>query len=348
MERSRRDVLKVAAAVTGITTAMASGLSNVLAAEEGPATRGSPPETTRKGDMIYRPLGKTGVTVSAIGLGGHHMGEPKDEQESIRIVRTAVDRGITFLDNSWDYHNGGSEIRMGKALRDGYRDKVFLMTKINGRDKKKAAEELNQCLQRLQTDHLDLIQHHAIEPHDDPEKIMGEDGAHAALLEAQKAGKVRFIGFTGHKDPAAHLKMIETAKKHGYHFDTVQMPLNVMDAHFRSFEKQVLPVLVKEQIGVLGMKSLGMGSILKSGKVNAIECIHYALNLPTNVVICGIDKIELIDQAFEAARTFKPMSEDQVAALLDRTRDAAAQGKFEPFKTSDHYHRSDDYKDWEG
>jgi predicted aldo/keto reductase-like oxidoreductase len=348
MDKSRRDVLKLAAAVAGVTGAMAGGAGLAFGAEPTAATRGSPPDTTRKGEMLYRKLGRTGETVSVVGIGGHHVGEPKDEQETIRIIRTAVDRGINFLDNSWDYHNGGSETRMGKALRDGYRDKVFLMTKINGRDKKKATEELNQCLSRLQTDHLDLIQHHAIEPHDDPNKILGSGGAHEALVEAQKAGKVRFIGFTGHKDPAAHLRMLGEGKKRGIRFDTVQMPLNVMDAHFRSFEKQVLPVLVKEEIGVLGMKSLGIGAILKSGVVKPIECIHYAMNLPTNVVICGIDKMEILEQAFTAAKTFKPMSEQQVEALLARTKDAAAEGKFEPFKIANHYHRSDDYKDWEG
>src|SRR5438477_619342 len=207
-----------------------------------------------KNEMPYRTLGRTGERISALGLGGYHIGVPKDEREGIRIIRTAIDRGLNFMDNCWDYHDGGSETRMGKALRDGYREKVFLMTKIDGRTKKAAAEQLDQSLKRLQTDVIDLLQHHEVLRLDDPDRIFAEGGAHEAMLEAKKAGKIRFIGFTGHKDPLVHLRMLEVAAKHGFRFDTVQVPLNVMDAHFRSFGKHVLPVLVKEGIGVLGMK----------------------------------------------------------------------------------------------
>src|SRR5215213_7157746 len=201
---------------------------------------------------------------------------------------------------------------MGRALQGGKRDKVFLMTKINGRTKQKAAEELDECLKRLQTDHLDLIQHHAIEPHDDPEKILsGAEGAHAALVEAQKAGKVRFIGFTGHKDPNVHLRFYQTAQKHAIRFDTVQMPLNVMDAHFKSFQQTMLPVLVRDEVGVLGMKPLGIGEILKSKTVKPIEALHYAMNLPTSVVITGIDSMQVLEQALTAAKTFTPLTAEQ-------------------------------------
>jgi predicted aldo/keto reductase-like oxidoreductase len=291
----------------------------------------------RSGDMIYRTLGSTGQRVSALGLGGFHMGSPIFESESIKIVRSAIDRGITFMDNCWDYHSGKSEERMGKALRDGYRDKVFLMTKIDGRSRAGAEKQLNESLARLQTDHLDLLQFHEIIRMNDPDRIFGPGGALEAVLAAKQAGKVRFIGFTGHKDPAIHLHMLDLAAKNNFKFDTVQMPLNVMDAHFRSFEHQVLPVLVEKHIGVLGMKSMGSGDILKSKAVTPIECLHYALNLPTSVVITGIDSMKILDQACGAAATFKPMSREEVAALLAKTADAAKDGEYEQFKTSEKY-----------
>ena len=294
-------------------------------------------DETRSNGMIYRTLGRTGEKVSAIGLGGAHIGNPALESESIKLIRSAIDQGITFMDNSWDYHQGKSEVRMGKALRDGYREKVFLMTKIDGRSRQGAESQINESLQRLQTDHLDLLQFHEIIRMDDPDRIFAAGGALEAVFEAKKAGKLRYIGFTGHKDPAIHLHMLELAAKHQFHFDTVQMPLNVMDAHFRSFEHQVLPVLLKEQIGVLGMKSMGSGDILKSKAVTPIECLHYALNLPTSVVINGIENMKLLDQAFEATRTFKPMSPDEVAALLAKTTQLANEGKYERFKTTAQY-----------
>jgi predicted aldo/keto reductase-like oxidoreductase len=298
--------------------------------------------------MPHRQLGRTGEKVSAIGLGGYHIGVPKDEQEGIRIIRTAIDRGITFMDNCWDYHKGNSEVRMGKALRDGYRQKVFLMTKIDGQTKSSAAQQIEESLQRLQTDRIDLMQFHEVIRMGDPDRIFAEGGGMEAALEAKKAGKIRFIGFTGHKDPQIHLRMLEVARTHKFHFDAVQMPLNVMDAHFRSFEHHVLPVLVKEGIGVLGMKSLGSGQILQSKTAGPIECLHYAMNLPTSTVITGIDRMELLDQALEAARTLKPMSKEEVAALLARTADAAAGGKFEPFKTTTNYDGTTHHPQWLG
>jgi predicted aldo/keto reductase-like oxidoreductase len=302
----------------------------------------------QKGEMIYRTLGKTGQKVSAIGLGGYHIGEPKEDEEGIRIIRSAVDRGITFLDNSWDYHDGNSEVRMGKALRDGYREKVFLMTKIDGRTKASAAKQIDESLHRLQTDHVDLMQFHEIIRIEDPDRIFAQGGAIEAMQEAKQAGKVRFVGFTGHKDPLIHLRMLEVATEHKFHFDAVQMPLNVMDAHFRSFEHKVLPVLVKEGIGVLGMKPLGSGVILQSNTVKPIECLHYAMNLPTSTVITGVDKLELLDQAFEAARTFKPLSKSDVAALLARTSEAAASGRYELFKTDTRFDATAHNPQWLG
>ncbi len=285
--------------------------------------------------MTYRTLGKTGERVSSIGLGGWHIGFSQvSEKQAIEIVRSAVDRGITFLDNAWDYNDGASEKRMGKALRDGYRAKVFLMTKIDGRTKKEAAKQIDESLQRLETDCIDLVQHHEVLRYEDPHRIFDEEGAMLAFTEAKQAGKIRYIGFTGHKDPMIHLHMLEVADQNGFQFDAVQLPINVMDHHYRSFAQLVVPELVKRGIGVLGMKALGNGIILKSGTVTAVECLHYALNQPTSVVITGFDSMAVLDQAFEAVRSFEPMSEAALNALLAKTADAGARGKFEKFKTS--------------
>ncbi|MBJ6801119.1 aldo/keto reductase [Geomonas propionica] len=285
--------------------------------------------------MIYRTLGNTGEKVSAIGVGGWHLGLPRvSEADSIRIVRAAIDRGITFMDNCWDYNEGASEVRMGKALRDGYRDKVFLMTKIDGRSRAEAARQLDQSLQRLQVETIDLVQHHEVLRFEDPHRIFDEEGAHQALLDARQAGKIRYLGFTGHKDPQIHLHMLRVAAAAGFRFDAVQMPLNVMDAHFRSFEQLVLPELVREGIGVLGMKSMANGILLKSGTVDPVECLHYALHLPTSVVITGIDSMEILDQACQAADSFRPFEPVELESLLSRTVEAARTGYYEPFKTT--------------
>ncbi len=299
--------------------------------------------------MVYRTLGSTGEKMSAIGIGGWHLGLKRvDEQMAIRIVRSAIDGGINFLDNSWDYNDGASEVRMGKALRDGYRKRAFVMTKIDGRSKKEAARQLNESLQRLQVDCIDLVQHHEIIRYEDPHRIFDDEGANAALTQARAAGKIRYIGFTGHKDPRVHLYMLEVADKHGFIFDAVQMPLNLMDAHYRSFAKAVVPELVSRNIGVLGMKSMANGILLKSHTVTPIECLHYALNLPTSVVITGIDSIEVLNQAFEAVRTFHPLSEQEIAALLSKTAEAAATGRFEPFKTSSIFDSTAQNPQWLG
>jgi uncharacterized protein len=288
----------------------------------------------RKNGIPYRTLGRTGERVSVIGLGGYHLGKQSDPEESIRIIRSGIDEGINFLDNCWDYNGGESEIRMGKALRGGYRQKAFLMTKIDGRTKTAAAAQLNESLRRLQTDRIDLLQFHEVIRDSDPDRVFAEGGGMEAVLEAKKAGKVRFIGFTGHKSPEIHLKMLATASHHGFKFDAVQMPLNVMDAHFNSFEKKVLPVLTDGGIAVLGMKSMGDHVILESKAVTPIECLHYSMNLPSSVVITGCDSMAILQQALQAARSFQPLNHSQVATLLAKTAKPAEAGKFELYKTS--------------
>jgi predicted aldo/keto reductase-like oxidoreductase len=297
----------------------------------------SPRSESRNG-IPYRTLGRSGEKVSLIGLGGYHLGSQADPQESIRIIRTGLDEGVNFLDNCWDYNGGESEIRMGNALRDGYRQKAFLMSKIDGRTKAAAASQINESLRRLQTDRIDLLQFHEVIRDTDPDRIFAEGGGMEAVLEAKKAGKIRFIGFTGHKSPDIHLKMLDTAAKHGFACDTVQMPLNVMDAHFNSFEKKVLPVLLKNNLGVLGMKPMGDHVILESKTATPVECLHYAMSLPTSVVITGCDSLPILQQALHAARSFQPMNSSQVAELLTRTAKAAEAGQFELYKTS---HRFD-------
>ncbi len=301
----------------------------------------------RSGDMIYRKLGKTGERVSAIGLGGYHIGVPASEEESTRLIRSAIDRGITFLDNCWDYMDGKCEVRMGNALRDGYRQKVFLMTKFDGRTRATTARQIDESLKRLQTDHIDLMQFHENIRLEDPDRFFN-DGPAEALLEARKAGKIRYIGFTGHKDPLVHLRMLEVAAKNNFHFDSAQMPLNILDAQFRSFAHQVVPRLVDQGVAVLAMKSMANGAIVSNKIATPIECLHYALNLPTSVVINGISDMKMLDQAFEAARTFKPLAPGDLSALLARTKEAALTGKYERFKTSSMYDGTAHNPQWMG
>ncbi|HTQ57983.1 MAG TPA: aldo/keto reductase [Bryobacteraceae bacterium] len=296
----------------------------------------------------YRTLGRTGERVSAIGLGGYHIGVPENESDGIRLIRTAVDEGINFLDNCWDYHDGKSEVWMGKALRDGYRQKVFLMTKFDGRTRQATAKQIDESLQRLQTDHLDLMQYHENIRMEDPDRFFAPDGPREALEAARKAGKIRYIGFTGHKDPAVHLRMLEVAAQHNFHFDTAQMPLNLLDAHFRSFAKLVVPKLAEQGIGVLGMKPMAFGNLPQKGLATGIECLHYAMNLPTSVVITGCDTMERLRQALEAARTFRPLGEAQLAALLAKTRAAALTGRLEPFKTTSQFDGTAQNPSWMG
>ena len=339
---NRREALEAMAALT--VTSVAGGTAGAQSPAASPATSARPVAK----DMIYRTLGRTGEKVSAIGLGGHHIGRPKDPAEGIRIVRSAIDRGITFMDNCWDYQDGEAERRMGQALRDGYRQRVFLMTKFDGRTKASTAKQIDESLQRLQTDVIDLMQYHENIRMEDPDRFFAADGPLEALREAKKAGKIRYIGFTGHKDPAVHVRMLDVADAHGFTFDSCQMPLNPMDAHFRSFEKQVVPRLVTKGTAVLGMKSMGDGLLLKSGTVTPVECLTYALSLPTSVVITGCESIERLDQAVEVARTFKPLTPAQVAAILAKTRQAAMTGQFELFKTSPRFDGTARNPQWMG
>ncbi len=328
----RREFIKSAAlAGAAVTTSSSLGAAPAQAAPKAAVTRPMSPE------MQYRELGRTGEKVSAIGLGGYHIGKQADASESVKLIRSAIDRGITFMDNCWDYNDGISEVRMGQALRDGYRDKVFLMTKIDGRTKVAYNAQLEQSLGRLRTDVIDLVQFHEVIRMEDPDRIFASGGALEAAVAARQAGKIRYIGFTGHKDPAVHLRMLETAEKHGFHFDSVQMPINVMDAHFRSFTKEVMPVAIRQGVGVLAMKTFGDHFILDSKTVEPIEALHYSLTQPVSVVITGIDSMEILEQAMTAAKTFKPMSQTQVAGLLGRTREAASMGQFELFKTTPHF-----------
>jgi len=305
-------------------------------------------KSTATDGIPYRRLGRTGEMVSLVGLGGYHLGRQADEQETIRIVRTAIDNGINFLDNCWDYNGGASEIRMGKALRDGYRARAFLMTKIDGRTRESAGGQIDESLRRLQTDRIDLMQIHEVIRMTDPDRVFGPAGALEAVLAAQRAGKIRYIGFTGHKSPAIHLHMLETARRNGFTFDTVQMPLNVMDAHYDSFAKQVVPVLLDQDIGVLGMKPMGDPFVLVSGTVSAVECLHYAMNLPTSVVITGCDSVPVLEQALHAARTFRPLSAAAVQSLLERTSRAAQDGKYELYKTTHHFDGTYSNPQWLG
>ncbi len=332
----RRDFLKTAA-VAGAAAATGSA-ALAQGAGEQPGTRKTGIVTRPMSpDMQYRDLGTTGEKVSAIGLGGFHIGKQTDAAESVRLIRTAIDRGITFMDNCWDYNEGTSELRMGEALTGGYRQKVFQMTKIDGRTAKEYNRQLEQSLSRLRMDTIDLVQFHEVIRLEDPDRIFAPGGAMEAAVAARQAGKIRYIGFTGHKDPYVLLRMLDVAKQHNFHFDTVQMPINVMDAHFRSFAKDVMPVANQQGIGVLAMKTFGDHFILDSNTVQPLEALQYGLSQPVSVVITGIDSIPILDQAMASVKNFKPMTEPQMAALLERTKEAAMTGKYELFKTSQHF-----------
>ncbi len=331
----RREFLK-AAAVAGVAAAATANLQM-----EAQATLASSSE------MQYRPLGRTGEKVSVIGLGGYHIGIQSDPAESVRLIRTAIDRGINFMDNSWDYNDGASEQRMGDALKDGYRKKVLLMTKIDGRTKASFTSQLDESLKRLQTDTIDLMQFHEIIRFEDPDRIFAAGGALEGALEAKQAGKIRYIGFTGHKDPLIHLRTFDIAKQHGFHFDTVQMPINVMDAHFRSFARQVIPVAEAEGTAVLAMKVLAGRGILQSQTATAMECLRYALAQKIAVAITGIDSMPILDQAFAVVKA-GPLSATEMAAVLAKTHDAAMTGLYEPFKTTSRVDGSARRPDWLG
>ncbi len=312
MQTSRREFLRAAGAAAVSVAAAATGIPT-------------------------RPLGRTGVRVSIVGLGGWHIGAVKDEQEAIRIMHTAIDEGVTFFDNCWDYHNGRAEEVMGKALAmDGRRKKVFLMTKDCERDYEGSMKNLEDSLRRLKTDYLDLWQYHEMVYDNDPDWVFEKGGLKAAL-EARKQGKVRFIGFTGHKDPRIHLKML--AKPHDW--DAAQMPINVMDAHYRSFQKEVVPVCVKKQVGVIGMKGLGGGypeaTLVARAGLTAAECYRYSLSLPVATQVMGITTMEQLQAAITLGRNFTPMVEAEKNALVAKVREVASDGRYEMFKSSQNF-----------
>jgi predicted aldo/keto reductase-like oxidoreductase len=301
------------------------------------------------GDVHRRVLGRTGVQVSVVGVGGYHIGSSRvSEEEGIRIIRTALDAGMNFLDNCWDYNGGESERRMGKALLAGYREKAFLMTKIDGRTAVAAQKQLDESLSRLQTDHIDLIQVHEVIRMDDPERVFAPGGAIETLEKARQAGKVRFIGFTGHKSPAMHLHMIDTATRHKFTFDTVQMPNNVMDAQYNSFANQVIPVASRLKMGILGMKGLGGGVFMQSKSVKPVECLHYAMSQGVHCQITGCDSMAILNQALDLARNFKPMEAAAMKELVARASSEAATGELEKYKTTTNFDGTGHNPQWLG
>jgi aryl-alcohol dehydrogenase-like predicted oxidoreductase len=296
-----------------------------------------------------RRLGSTGETVTLVGLGGWHVARPGlSEQDSVRIVRAAIDAGITFLDNCWDYNDGESERRMGLALGDGYRERAFLMTKVDGRTRDSAARQIDESLRRLRTDRIDLMQLHEVIHAEDPERSFRSGGAMEALAEARRAGKIRFVGFTGHKSPALHLAMLDAADARGFRFDAVQMPLNVLDAHFDSFERRVLPRLLQAGIAPIGMKPMAEGRIVYEGIASAEECLRYAMSLPVSVVVTGCESHARVEQAARVAAGFRPMAEAEISRLLARTEERARGGASERYKTTTEYDGTTQNPEWLG
>jgi predicted aldo/keto reductase-like oxidoreductase len=349
----RRDLMKATAGIAAAAIAAPASAQIVESTSQGGAVKSTGPVTSKLAqnpDMKYRPLGTTGELISIIGVGGFHLAKPggADTDAAIRIVHSAIEAGITFFDNSWDYNGGESEVRLGKALAGGYRDRVFLMTKLDGRTAEAATRQLDESLKRLQTDHLDLVQFHEIIRMDDPEKVFASGGALEAILRAKEQGKVRYIGFTGHKSPAIHKHMFDVADQHGFHFDTVQMPLNVMDAHFDSFEQGILPVAVRHGTGVLGMKAFGDPFILDSKAATPMEMLQYPLSLPVALQVTGIDSMAILQQALDAVRTLKPLLPEQRAALLAKTEAVARDGQTERYKVSSHFDSTVQHPEWLG
>ena len=322
-----------------------------LAAVGAAAAAGLPhPARAADAQVPRRLLGRTGQEVSLICMGGAHLGLPRlTDDEAIRLIHDGVDRGIDFLDNCWDYNEGNSEIRMGKALaQGGYRSRVFLMTKVDGRTKTAASRQLDESLRRLQTDHVDLWQFHEnIRPYD-AERIFAPGGGIEAALAARQAGKIRFIGFTGHKNPAYHVHMFDVAERHGFTFDTVQMPLNVMDAHYESFQRTVIPVAQRHGTAILAMKTFGDHHILDTHVLDPIEMLHYSMNLPVASVVTGIDAPHILDQAIVAAQTFRPLSDQEVTAMLAKTAQLAQNGSTELYKTSHTFDGTYQHPEWLG
>jgi uncharacterized protein len=333
IKTSRRDFLKLGATMVGVASTVSAG--NVAVVSSAALTPEALPPATRKGDMIYRSLGRTGVQVSALGVGGHHLGDLPSVDDAIRLVHEAIDAGVTFFDNCWEYYNGKTENILGRALK-GRRDKVFLMTKVctHGRSGQLALQMLEESLRRLGTDHLDLWQIHGIVYDNDPELAYAKGGVLEAFDRAKKEGKTRFVGFTGHKEPAFHLKMLEL----GYPFDTVQMPLNPFDASFHSFEKQVLPEVNRRGMAALGMKSMGGTAwAIKNGVVKGEELLRYAMSLPLATTISGMDSLQVLHENLRVVPGFKPMTEKEMDVLRARCAPTAADGRYEPYKVSLRY-----------
>jgi aryl-alcohol dehydrogenase-like predicted oxidoreductase len=296
--------------------------------------------------VAKRPLGRTGAEVSIIGVGGYHLGIPP-EDEAIRIVHRALDHGVNFLDNCWDYNGGESERRVGKALQGGRRQQAFVMTKLDAHTAQAVRDQLDQSLRRLRVDTIDLVQIHEVIRPDDPERCFEKGGAVEALVAARQAGKLRYIGFTGHKAPSIHAHMLEVARKNGFRFDTVQMPINVLDAPYRSFERVVLPVAQRDGTAVLGMKPLGAGLILLSHAATADECLRYAMSVPgIATTITGCDGEGVLEQALHIALSFQPMAEAERSKLLARTAQAAQDGKWERFKTTHEFDGTIQHPSW--
>ena len=347
----RRDFIKTVAAVA----AAGSLPADALAASAMPLGNATPQPGSvtatipQHPDMKYRPLGRTGEAVSLVGMGGYHLAKPggMNNSEAIRVVHAGLDAGINFCDNCWDYNSGESEVRLGRALAmQGYRHKTFLMTKIDGRTAKAAMGQIETSLTRLQTDHIDLLQFHEIIRGDDPDRVFAQGGALEAVLKAREQGKIRYIGFTGHKSPAIHASMFETADRHGFHFDTVQMPLNIMDAHYDSFEKTVVPMAVARGTGILGMKAFGDNFILKANLMPPIQMLQYPMSLPISIQITGIDSMDILHQALEAVRTYTPPSPEMRTALLARSEQIAMTGKTELYKISEHFDGTNKNPQW--
>ncbi len=334
----RRDFLKQAAAAAALAGLKGASAETMTPGLHGAAAQTPLPVINPVNGIGRRKLGKSGVEVSMIGIGGYHLGlESVTEQDAIHIIRTALDEGINFLDNCWDYNGGVSEERMGKALEDGYRQKAFLMTKLDGRTGAAAREQLETSMKRLKTDHIDLVQIHEVIRMTDPDQAFQPGHVIDVLQQARKEGKIRFIGFTGHKSPEIHLNMIETAAKHGFHFDTVQMPVNALDHHFDSFGQKVIPVAQKHDIAVLGMKPLSNAAILKTNTITAPEALHYAMSVPVTLTITGCQSMENLRQALGVARNFKPMDIQQKIAILQKTAPFADAAKFEDYKSKNIY-----------
>jgi predicted aldo/keto reductase-like oxidoreductase len=345
----RRSFLKQSAAVLAGLKSTAGQHLMAQTQLEGAAAHTPLPAVSTVNGIGRRKLGRADVEVSILGIGGYHIGlSTVSEADALRIVRQALDEGINFLDNCWDYNDGVSDMRMGKALQDGYRQKAFLMTKIDGRTGVSARQQLEQSLQRLKTDHIDLLQIHEVIRPGDPEQAFQPGNVVEVLQQARQEGKIRFIGFTGHKSPEIHLHMIETADKHGFTFDTVQMPVNALDEHYDSFGQKVIPVAQKHGMAVLGMKPLANGAILKTKTVTGAEALHYAMSVPVTVTITGCDSIPVLQQALGVARNFRPLDQQQKIALLKKTAPAGDAGKFEAYKSSTIYDGTVNNPQWLG